>query len=41
LKGVPLADVAWQLGRSKGAVAKLLFRGLNNLRVVMAESAGE
>jgi len=41
LKGIPLADVAWQLGRSKGAVAQLLFRGLNNLRVVMAESEGE
>jgi len=41
LKGIPLADVTWQLGRSKGAVAQLLFRGLNNLRAIMAESEGE
>jgi RNA polymerase sigma-70 factor (ECF subfamily) len=32
LQGVPLADVAGEMGRSKGAVASLLFRGLRNLR---------
>ena len=37
LKGVPLADVAWQLGRSKGAVAQLLFRGLKKLRELLSE----
>lgn len=37
LKGCPLADVAWQLGKSKGAVAALLFRGLRRLRSLLAE----
>ena len=32
LKGCPLAEVAQQMGRSKGAVAALLFRGLKKLR---------
>lgn len=32
LKGRPLAEVAEALGRSKGAVATLLFRGMNRLR---------
>lgn len=41
LKGVPLADVAWQLGRTKGAVAQLLFRGLKKLRELLQESKGE
>jgi RNA polymerase sigma-70 factor (ECF subfamily) len=35
LKGLALADVAWQLGRSKGAVAQLLFRGLKRLRELL------
>ena len=37
LKGLPLADVATALGRSKGAVATLLFRGMTRLRKQMAE----
>lgn len=40
LKGCPLADVAWQLGRSKGAVAALLFRGLRKLRELLADADG-
>ncbi len=32
LQGRPLAEVAATLGRSKGAVAQLLFRGLKKLR---------
>jgi RNA polymerase sigma-70 factor (ECF subfamily) len=32
LQGIPLAEVARQLNRSKGAVAALLFRGLKKLR---------
>jgi RNA polymerase sigma-70 factor (ECF subfamily) len=32
LKGRPLAEVAEVLGRSKGAVATLLFRGMTRLR---------
>jgi len=35
LKGLPLADVSEQLGRSKGAVAALLFRGLKKLRELL------
>ncbi len=41
LKGLPLADVAWQLGRSKGAVAALLFRGLKKLRELLTHSEEE
>ena len=37
LKGCSLAEVAWQLGRSKGAVAALLFRGLQKLREYLAD----
>jgi RNA polymerase sigma-70 factor (ECF subfamily) len=37
LKGCSLAETAWQLGRSKGAVAALLFRGLQKLREHLAE----
>jgi RNA polymerase sigma-70 factor (ECF subfamily) len=37
LQGLPLADVAKELGRSKGAVAQLLFRGLNKLRELLAD----
>jgi RNA polymerase sigma-70 factor (ECF subfamily) len=33
----PLAEVAAELGRSKGAVAQLLFRGLKKLRERMGE----
>jgi RNA polymerase sigma-70 factor (ECF subfamily) len=32
LQGLSLAEVAERMGRSKGAVASLLFRGLENLR---------
>lgn len=38
LNGATLADVAWQMGRSKGAVAQLLFRGLKKLRELLSES---
>jgi RNA polymerase sigma-70 factor (ECF subfamily) len=41
LQGCPLAEVARQLDRSKGAVAALLFRGLRKLREVLAESQRE
>jgi RNA polymerase sigma-70 factor (ECF subfamily) len=36
LKGRPLAEVAEALGRSKGAVATLLFRGMSRLRKDLA-----
>jgi RNA polymerase sigma-70 factor (ECF subfamily) len=38
LKGCPLAEVAQHLGRSKGAVAALLFRGIKRLRELMIDS---
>ncbi len=41
LKGLALAEVAWQMGRSKGAVAALLFRGLRKLREILGASTGE
>jgi RNA polymerase sigma-70 factor (ECF subfamily) len=42
LQGQPLAVVAEQLGRSKGAVATLLFRGMTRLRKRLAgENGGE
>jgi RNA polymerase sigma-70 factor, ECF subfamily len=37
LKGLPLAEVAEQLQRSKGAAAKLLYRGLDKLHALLAE----
>jgi RNA polymerase sigma-70 factor (ECF subfamily) len=37
LEGRPLAEVAAELGRTKGAVAQLLFRGLKKLRELMGE----
>ena len=37
LKGLPLTLVAEQLGRSKGAVAALLFRGLKKLRELLEQ----
>src|SRR5262249_18199580 len=40
LKGGTWADVAWQMGRSKGAVPQLLFRGLKRLRELLSESKG-
>jgi RNA polymerase sigma-70 factor (ECF subfamily) len=38
LKGCPLAEVAAQLGRTRGAVAALLFRALGKLRQALADS---
>lgn len=35
LQGLPLADVAAQLDRTKGATAALLFRGLKKLRQLL------
>ena len=40
LQGLPLAEVAAQLGRTKGATAALLFRGLKKLRGLL-EDKGE
>jgi len=37
LKGCSLADAAWQMRRSKGAVAQLLFRGLKKLRELLGD----
>src|SRR5205823_5434891 len=37
LQGCPLAEVAGHMGRSKGAVAALLFRGLQSLRRLMGD----
>ncbi len=37
LKGLALADVSEQLGRSKGAVAALLFRGVKKLRELLEQ----
>jgi RNA polymerase sigma-70 factor (ECF subfamily) len=39
LKGQPLAQVAEEMGRSKGAVASLVFRGLENLRTMLEEKS--
>jgi RNA polymerase sigma-70 factor (ECF subfamily) len=41
LQGQPLAVVAEQLGRSKGAVATLLFRGMTRLRKRLASDEEE
>jgi RNA polymerase sigma-70 factor (ECF subfamily) len=40
LQGLPLADVAAQLERSKGATAALLFRALKKLRQFLEERSG-
>jgi RNA polymerase sigma-70 factor (ECF subfamily) len=40
LKGMPLAEVAALMGRSRPAVAGLLFRGLNKLRELLPDQAG-
>jgi RNA polymerase sigma-70 factor (ECF subfamily) len=37
LRGLPVADVAAQLGRSRAAVVGLLFRGLKRLRQLLRE----
>jgi RNA polymerase sigma-70 factor (ECF subfamily) len=41
LKGLSLAEVAAQMARSKGAVAKLLYRGLEKLHARLAEAHPE
>lgn len=41
LEGLPLADVARSLNRTKGAVAALLFRALKKLRALLAIAAEE
>jgi RNA polymerase sigma-70 factor (ECF subfamily) len=38
LKDWPLANVGRHMGRSKGAVAQLIFRGLKTLRDLLAET---
>jgi RNA polymerase sigma-70 factor (ECF subfamily) len=37
LKGLPLAEVAARIGRTRPAVAGLLFRGLNKLRELLRD----
>jgi RNA polymerase sigma-70 factor (ECF subfamily) len=37
LKGVPVAELARQMGRSGAAVTNLLYRGLKRLRALLAE----
>jgi len=41
LHGLPLAEIAGQMNRSKGAVAALLFRGLRKLREHLGEHERE
>jgi len=41
LKGLPLTDVAARIGRTRPAVAGLLFRGLNKLRELLSDRAGD
>jgi RNA polymerase sigma-70 factor (ECF subfamily) len=41
LKGLPLAEVAERLGRSKGAAAKLLYRGLDKLHALLTRQGRE
>ncbi|MFV1968830.1 MAG: RNA polymerase sigma factor [Pirellulaceae bacterium] len=41
LKGLPLAAIAEQMGRSKGAVAALLFRALGKLRELLKDHDGD
>lgn len=40
LKGLPVAAVAAEVGRTRPAVAGLLFRGLKRLRELLAETPG-
>jgi RNA polymerase sigma-70 factor, ECF subfamily len=37
LRGYSLAEVAQQMGRSKGAAAKLIFRGIERLQALLPE----
>jgi RNA polymerase sigma-70 factor (ECF subfamily) len=41
LQGRPLAEIAANFGRSKGAVAQLLFRGLKKLRELLTTKEGD
>jgi RNA polymerase sigma-70 factor (ECF subfamily) len=41
LQGLSLADVGQRLGRSREAVAGLVFRGLKKLRTLLAEEGGK
>jgi RNA polymerase sigma-70 factor (ECF subfamily) len=41
LNGCPLAQVAGKMGRSKGAVASLVFRGLGKLRKSLEQKNGK
>jgi RNA polymerase sigma-70 factor (ECF subfamily) len=41
LQGLSLADVGQRLGRSREAVAGLVFRGLKGLRTLLAEKRGK
>jgi RNA polymerase sigma-70 factor, ECF subfamily len=41
LKGVPVAELAQQMGRSGAAVTNLLYRGLKRLRELLAEKKEE
>ena len=38
LRGLPLAQVAEELNRSKGAVAALLYRGMQQLRAIISKT---
>jgi RNA polymerase sigma-70 factor (ECF subfamily) len=40
LKGLPVADVAERMGRTKESVVGLLFRGLKKLRQLLADGEG-
>jgi RNA polymerase sigma-70 factor (ECF subfamily) len=40
LKGLPVAEVAEQMGRTRAAVVGLLFRGLKKLRRLLREDEG-
>lgn len=41
LRGLPLAQVAEELNRSKGAVAALLYRGMQQLRAIISKTEEE
>jgi RNA polymerase sigma-70 factor, ECF subfamily len=41
LQGLSLADVGQRLGRSREAIAGLVFRGLKNLRTLLADKWGQ
>jgi RNA polymerase sigma-70 factor (ECF subfamily) len=41
LKGLPVAEVAQEMGRTRPAVVGLLFRGLKRLRELLREQEGE